>query len=188
MDTRGLSVIGLPSFDENTGLLNAVIETQKGMRSKFTFDEKLGVFRLKKVLPPGTVFPFHFGFIPSTWGEDEAPLDLIVLMEEPAFPGCLVPARLLGVIEVEQTKNGKTLRNDRFIAVADKMPSLDHYQQLKDLEFNLLKQIEQFFISYNSAEGRKFTPLRRSPGEMAKKLIAEGQKRFHEKFGQFEQV
>ena len=188
MDTLGLSVIGLPSFDESTGLLNAIIETSKGMRNKFTFDEKLGLFRLKKVLPPGTVFPFHFGFIPGTWGEDEAPLDLIVLMEEPAFPGCLVPSRLLGVIEAEQIKHGKKMRNDRFIAVADQMPSLQHYQQLRDVEFNLLTQMEQFFVSSNASEGRKFTPLRRTPAEMANKLITEGQKRFQEKFAQFAQI
>ena len=183
MEMRGLSVMGLPSFDEESGLLNAIIETPKGARNKFSFDEKLGLFRLKKVLTAGAVFPFHFGFIPSTWAEDDGPLDVLVLMEEPAFPGCLVPSRLLGVIEAEQTKHGRILRNDRFIAVADKMPSLEHYKNLKDLEFNLVTQIEHFFVSYNAAEGRKFTPLRRTPGEMAKKLILEGQKRYQEKFG-----
>ena len=122
MEMRGMSVIGLPSYDQETGLLNAIIETPKGARNKFSYDERLGLFRLKKVLPAGAVFPFHFGFIPGTWGEDEGPLDVLVLMEEPAFPGCLVPSRLLGVLEAEQTKHGKCLRNDRFIAVADKMP------------------------------------------------------------------
>lgn len=182
METRGLSVIGLPSFDRESGLLNTIIETPKGARNKFSYDEKLGLFRLKKVLPAGAVFPFHFGFIPSTWGEDEGPLDVLILMEEPAFPGCLVPSRLLGVIEAEQTKQGKCVRNDRYIAVADKMPSYSHYEQLKDLEFHLLGQIEHFFVSYNAAEGKKFVPLRRSSVDSAKKLILGGQQRFREKF------
>ena len=182
MEMRGMSVIGLPSYDQETGLLNAIIETPKGARNKFSYDERLGLFRLKKVLPAGAVFPFHFGFIPGTWGEDEGPLDVLVLMEEPAFPGCLVPSRLLGVLEAEQTKHGKCLRNDRFIAVADKMPSLTHYKELKDLEFQLLSQIEHFFVSYNAAEGKQFVPLRRNSVEGAKRLIAAGQKRFQEQF------
>lgn len=182
METRELSVLALPTMDEQTGLLNVIIETPKGTRNKFGFDERFGLLRLKKVLPPSTVFPFNFGFLPSTWGEDGSPLDVVVLMEEPAFPGCLVSARLLGVIEAEQTRHGRKVRNDRFIAVADQTPALGHYQHLKDVEFGLLGQIEQFFISYNQAEGQKFIPIRRTPGEMARKLIAEGQARFVEKF------
>ena len=99
----------LPAFEGE--LLNAIIETPMGARNKFIYDEKLGLFRLKKVLPAGFVFPFHFGFVPSTWAEDDGPLDVLVLMEEPAFPGCLVPSRLLGAIEAEQTKLGKVVRN-----------------------------------------------------------------------------
>ncbi len=93
----------LDARDFESGDLNVIIETPKGSRNKFKFDEKLGIFTLKHVLPLGAVFPFDFGFIPSTRGEDSDPLDVLVLMDEPAFAGCLVPARLLGVIEAEQT-------------------------------------------------------------------------------------
>jgi inorganic pyrophosphatase len=171
MERRGLSVLGLPSWDKETGLLNTIIETPKGARNKFAYDEKCGVFRLKKVLPAGMVFPFHFGFIPSTWAEDDGPLDVLVLLEEPAFPGCLVPARLLGALEAKQTKNGKTLRNDRLIAAADKMPSLEKYKTLADFEPKYLEQIEQFFVTYNEAEGRKFKVLRRATPAQARRLV-----------------
>jgi len=87
----------LPPFDDESGTLNAVVETIAGSRNKFAYDEKLGLFRLKGVLPAGASFPFDFGFVPSTKGEDGDPLDVLVLMDEPAFAGCLVPARLLGV-------------------------------------------------------------------------------------------
>ena len=166
----------LPAFDGD--LLNAIIETPMGARNKFAYDEKLGLFRLKKVLPAGHVFPFHFGFIPSTWADDDGPLDVLVLMEEPAFPGCLVPARLLGAITATQTKRGKKMRNDRLIAVADKMPSLEHYRGMKDVPASVLAQIEHFFVSYNAAEGKVFKPVGRVDARQAKKLIADGEKRF----------
>lgn len=178
-----MSVLGLPSWDEETGLLQTIIETPKGARNKFAFDETIGLFRLKKVLPVGMVFPFHFGFIPSTWAEDDGPLDVLVLLEEPAFPGCLVPARLLGAIEAKQTKKGKTLRNDRLITAADKMPSFDHYRTIEDMEPKLLEQIEQFFIAYNAAEQKQFKVLRRSGPKKAEALIAQGIKKFEMKFG-----
>src|SRR4051812_41227478 len=123
MDGRNLSVLRLPAWDEKTTLLNTIVETPKGARNKFAYDEKLGLFRLKKILPAGMVFPFHFGFIP--WAEDEGLLDVLVFLEEPAFPGCLVPARLLGALEAKQNKKGRTMRNDRLIAVADKMPAFE---------------------------------------------------------------
>jgi inorganic pyrophosphatase len=93
----------LAPFDEKTGALNVVVETPKGRRNKFKFDERLELFTLTKVLPSGAVFPFDFGYVPATKGEDGDPLDVLLLMDEPVFVGCLVAARLVGVIEVEQT-------------------------------------------------------------------------------------
>src|SRR5204863_796713 len=103
--------------------LSAVIETPKGSRSKFKYDEEHGLFKLSGVLPAGAVFPFDFGFVPATVGEDGDPLDVLVLMDEPVFSGCFVAARLLGVIEARQTEDGKTERNDRLIAVSAKAPT-----------------------------------------------------------------
>jgi inorganic pyrophosphatase len=176
---RFAALMDLPPFDGE--LLNAVIETSMGARNKFAYDEKLGLFRLKKVLPAGHVFPFHFGFIPSTWAEDDGPLDVLVLMEEPAFPGCLVPSRLLGAIEAVQTKKSRKVRNDRLIAVADTMPSLEHYRSLKDVPKSVLQQIEHFFVSYNQAEGKTFTPLGRADAVRARKLVKDGERKFRDR-------
>src|SRR6187401_3503460 len=85
--------------------INVVIETPKGCRNKFKYDEKLGVFRLNKVLPSGMVFPFDFGYVPGSLADDGDPIDVLVIMDEAAFPGCLVPVRLIGVIKAEQGKN-----------------------------------------------------------------------------------
>src|SRR5205807_404345 len=89
--------------DNDAGVLHVIIETPKGSRNKFKYDPEHGLFKLSGVLPLGAVFPYDFGFVPSTTGGDGDPLDVLVLMDEPAFAGCLVPGRLIGVIEAEQS-------------------------------------------------------------------------------------
>src|ERR1700752_5285187 len=93
----------LPAFDATTGDLNAIVDTPKGSRNKFKYDPRSGLFKLSGTLPLGNSFPFDFGYVPSTAGEDGDPLDVLILMDEPAFVGCLVPSKLIGVIEAEQT-------------------------------------------------------------------------------------
>ncbi|GAC1446370.1 MAG: hypothetical protein NVSMB56_04410 [Pyrinomonadaceae bacterium] len=83
----------LPAFAPDSDDLHTIIETPKNCRNKYTYNAELNLFDLRKVLPAGAVFPFDFGFVPSTLGEDGDPLDVLVLMDEPAFPGCLVKAR-----------------------------------------------------------------------------------------------
>ena len=86
----------LKPFDRKSGNLNVVIDTPKGCRNKYAFDFEINAYKLKSVLPHGTVFPFDFGSIPGTVAEDGDPLDVLVLMDEPVFIGCLVETRLLG--------------------------------------------------------------------------------------------
>jgi inorganic pyrophosphatase len=168
-----LNVAKLPPFDDESGDLNAVVETIAGSRNKFAYDEELGLFRLKGVLPAGASFPFDFGFIPSTKGEDGDPLDVLVLMDEPAFAGCLVPARLLGVITAEQReKDGTVEQNDRLIAVASDSHTHEGVRKLDDLSPQLLDEIEHFFVSYNEMRGKTFTPTGRK-GPMAARNIIE---------------
>jgi inorganic pyrophosphatase len=154
-----------------------VIETPKGSRNKFNYDPKHGLFRLGGVLPAGASFPFDFGFVPATLGEDGDPLDVLVLMDEPAFAGCLVPARLIGVIEAEQTEAGQTAQNDRLIAVAADSRYHRDVQSLEDLNPTLVAEIEHFFVSYNSIRGKEFKPSRRSGPERARQLVVEGEQR-----------
>ena len=165
----------LQPFDEESGELNVVIETPKGSRNKYAYDEKLGLFVLKGVLAVGHSFPFDFGYIPQTTGGDGDPIDVLVLMDEPAFVGCLVPSRLIGVIEAEQTeKDGKVERNDRLIAVAADSHVHEDVKSINNLNETLVDQIEHFFISYNEAKGKKFKPLGRFAAQKAKKLVESG--------------
>jgi inorganic pyrophosphatase len=172
----------LPPFDEESGDLNAVVETTAGSRNKFAYDAELGLFRLKGVLPAGASFPFDFGFVPSTRGGDGDPLDVLVLMDEPAFAGCLVPARLLGVITAEQReRDGTVEQNDRLVAVASDSHTHEGVRTLEDLSRNLLDEIEHFFVSYNQARGKTFTPTGRKGRKAARKIVEEGARRFTSK-------
>ena len=158
----------------------AIIETPKGCRNKFDYDPDSGLFMLGGLLPEGMMFPFDFGFIPSTLGEDGDPLDILVLMDAPAHVGCLIEVRIIGIIEAEQTEDGKTLRNDRLIAVASECQDYGNVKELDDLDKNLVLQIEHFFISYNQIEGKKFKPIGRPNAKQAGKLLEEGRKRFQQ--------
>src|SRR5438445_2078759 len=112
----------------NKCLCRAIVETPKGCRNKFDYDPDTDLFMLAGLLPEGMMFPFDFGFIPSTLGEDGDPLDILVLMDAPAHVGCLIDVRIIGIITAEQTQDGKTESNDRLLGVA--IHSYDH----EDLE------------------------------------------------------
>jgi inorganic pyrophosphatase len=162
----------LPPFDRrHVGVVNAVIETPGGSRNKFKFDETIGFYSLSGVLPEGMVFPHAFGFVPGTKAADGDPEDILIIMDEPTFSGCVVPTRLLGVMEAEQTEDGKTERNDRLIAVAAHSRDYSDAKSLNDLNSNMLKEIEQFFITYNQEKGKRFKVLRMRGPKQALKLI-----------------
>jgi inorganic pyrophosphatase len=170
----------LSARDPDTGLVNVVIDTPKGSRNKYKYDEQLGLFRLSKVLPLGSCFPYDFGFIPATRAEDGDPVDVLVLMEEPTFCGCVVPVRLLGVIQAEQTHQGKTVRNDRLIGTIETPFNRPEVRSLGELSLNRLDEIEHFFISYNDVEGRQFKPLGRHEPKVAEKLVQDALESFKE--------
>ncbi len=130
--------------DNESKLLCVVIETPKGCRNKYKYDEQQDYFELHKVLPVGSTFPYDFGFLPGTEAPDGDPIDVLLLMDESAFPGCVVAARLIGVIEAEQTEDGQTVRNDRLIAVADDAHDYRDIHSLADINDNLLKELSIF--------------------------------------------
>ena len=117
------------------------------------------------------MFPFDFGFVPGTRGADGDALDVLVLTDEPLFPLCLVQARLIGVIEAEQTQEEKTARNDRLLAVTVHSHLYAKVNDLNDLPPTLLDQVEQFFINYNEMRGRVFKPIARREAAEAIKLV-----------------
>jgi inorganic pyrophosphatase len=161
----------LPAFTES-GLLNIVIETPKGSRNKFGFDPTINAMRLKHVLPEGMLFPSDFGFIPSTQADDGDPIDVLVLLDAPAISGCVVEARLIGVIEAEQRpKDGAWERNDRLLAVATHARTHEHVHSLDDLRENLPAEIETFFQNYNRLNGGDFRVTGRGDRAAAQRAV-----------------
>ncbi len=151
--------------------LRVVIETPKGSRNKFAYDPDLGAFTLSSVLAEGMVFPYDFGFIPRTKDEDGDPTDVLLLMDEPAFPGCVVESRIVGVIQAEQSEGSKTIRNDRVLAVALESHVHADIKKPSDLNSKMIKELEDFFVAYNKAKGRKFKILGCKDTDVAMKFI-----------------
>src|SRR5215470_15087166 len=105
-------------LDAEKGTCRAIIETPKGCRNKFDYDPESNLFMLGGLLPEGMMFPFDFGFIPSTLGQDGDPVDILVLMDAPAHVGCLIDVRIIGVITADQSDQRKKETNDRLLGVA----------------------------------------------------------------------
>jgi inorganic pyrophosphatase len=168
-------------FDKKKRQCRAIIETPKGRRNKFDYDPESNLFKLGGLLPEGMMFPFDFGFVPCTLGADGDPLDVMVLMDEPAHVGCLLDVRIIGVIEAKQTQDGKTETNDRLLAVSIHSYSHQNASSLADLNPGMLDQIEQFFVSYNLLRGKKFKLQNQGNPKRAMAIIDQGIKAFKKK-------
>lgn len=148
-----------------------IIETPKGSAQKYDYDPKLKGYYLKKILPTGMFFPYDFGFIPHTKGEDGDPLDVIMLSEFHSFPGCIVECRIVGAITAKQESEKGMIRNDRFIGIPMLSLVFAEVADIADLPGKLLQELEDFFINYNKIEGKKFKPLGIVNAKAARKLI-----------------
>jgi inorganic pyrophosphatase len=164
----------LSSFDaEDPDLLVVVIETPKGSRNKYAFDARERIFSLTKVLPAGMEFPYDFGFVPSTKAEDGDPLDALVLMDEPAFPGCRLTCRPIGVIEGVQEGKKSTERNDRVVCVEQGTHSFTHIKHIDALGDAFEKELEDFFVNYHQLSGKKYRILGvKGPGAARRRVKA----------------
>ena len=154
------SPLTLRSFDsEDADLLVVVIETPKGSRNKYAYDPQERIFSLTKVLPAGMEFPYDFGFVPSTEAGDGDPLDALVLMDEPAFPGCRLACRPIGIIEGEQGGKKDAERNDRVVCVERGTHSYTHIRHVDDLGKPFEKELEDFFVNYHQLVGKTYRIL-----------------------------
>jgi inorganic pyrophosphatase len=152
---------------EKDGALRVVVETPRGSRHKYAWNEELHAFEHRATLGSGLVWPYDYGFIPRTKGGDGDPLDVLVLMDEPAFPGCILHVRVIGGFQVE--KNGAS--NDRFVARLSSSRevslSTDGYDTLSDLPKPLLSQIEDFLTAYSVQRGNDVRVTGRLEAEKA---------------------
>jgi inorganic pyrophosphatase len=152
----------------------AIVECPKGSVVKYTYDPKAQAFEMKRVLPDGMCFPLDFGFVPSTKAEDGDPLDILVVNDAPAAVGALLTVRLVGVIEAEQTEEGKTVRNDRLVAVAEVSHLFAKVASVADLGDAFLRNLTQFWVNYGALRGATFKVLAVRDGKAAVALVRAG--------------
>lgn len=146
-------------LDPKAATCRVVVETPKGRRGKLDYDPKAGLFRLKTLLPDGMSFPLDFGFVPSTLCDDGDPLDVMVLADEPSFPGTLLDVRLIGVIKAEEVEHGKTERNDRLIAAAAVSHLYAGVKNIGNLDKDFVDNLIQFWTNKDRLEGKVFRSL-----------------------------
>lgn len=143
--------------------VDVVVETPKGSAQKYDYVPHTPFFKLSKILPAGMVFPYDFGFIPGTKGEDGDPLDVIVISEFNSFPGVIIKCRIIGGIKAEQSKkedNKEMIRNDRYLAVPKCSNIFQDIAEVKDLPKHVMTELEEFFVDYNKLEGKTFKVLK----------------------------
>ena len=121
-------------------------------------------------------FPYDFGFVPLTEADDGDPVDVLVLMDEPAFPGCLLSCRPIGVIEGEQGDKKNAERNDRIVAVEQDAHSWADIKTLEDLGKQFCIELEEFFVNYHKLSGKKYRVLGVKGPAQARKLVKSGMK------------
>jgi inorganic pyrophosphatase len=154
---RSPSLIALPSR-AGRGRFNVVIDTPRGSRSKYKFDEEFGCFRLSRILPAGMVFPHDFGSIPMTRAEDGDALDVLVISPAPTVPGCLVEVKLIGIQRGRQREKKGWIRNDRLVAVPVTAVNPADFRHINELPKAWLQEIRHFFVNYNRVQGYEYRP------------------------------
>jgi len=133
------------------------IEVPQGSQNKYEYNHDLGVIMLDRVLYSPVHYPADYGHIPSTHCEDGDPLDVLVLVTEPTFPGCVITARPIGVMEMEDEKG----LDDKVLAVPKDDPRFAQVKDLKDVPPHILKEIAHFFEVYKALEPNKWTKVRK---------------------------
>lgn len=170
-----------PDHKKNGHSVRVVIETPKGSRNKYSLNQEDKVFELKKVLPAGMAFPYDFGFVPQTRAADGDPVDVLVLMDEPAFAGCVVECRLIGVIEGQQGDRKERERNDRLVAIEKDNHSWEDVKHIDDLGKQFIQELEEFFVNYHDLSGKKYEILGVRGPKVAEKCIARGRQALRRK-------
>ena len=139
------------------GRLHAVVETPRGSHVKLEFDPKLKAFTLAKPLLAGLTYPYDWGFIPSTKADDGDPLDVLIIHDAATYPGPVLKCKPIGVLQVKQTSNGKTERNDRIFAVPDRAPFEGDLQDVRHMPARAIKELEKFFEATDALEAKTLT-------------------------------
>lgn len=176
------SLDSIPCYDARSDQWRVIVETPRCVRHKYKYDPGMEAFILHRILPEGMSFPLDFGFLPHTRAPDGDPIDVLVMIEDPTFTGCVIPCQLIGVIEAIQTEeDGTSERNDRLIAVPAESRNQNKISSVKDLDKRQISDIESFFTFYNQIFGKKFKVEGLHGPKTAKRLAQEAIRRFEKR-------
>jgi len=135
-------------------VVNAIVEIPKGRRSKFEVDKKTGLIKLDRYLYSSSHYPGDYGFVPQTLAEDGDALDILVMVNEPTFSGCLIEARVVGIFRMQD----RALNDFKVLGVPHTDPLFAEYQNLEDVPNHFLREVEHFFTTYKQLEGVHIEP------------------------------
>jgi len=158
--------------------VNAIIEIPKGSRAKYEIDKDSGLIKLDRVIYASMYYPLNYGFIPQTLGEDHDPLDIVVLTQVTVVPRCLIPSKVIGVMQM--IDRGEA--DDKIIAVAEQDPSVSHLNDVKDLPEHLIAELKHFFENYKSLENKVVKVDEFLSRESAEEIIQASIQRYRENF------
>ena len=159
-------------------IVNVIVEIPKGSQNKYEYDKKRNVIKLDRVLFSPFYYPGEYGIIPQTFAEDGDPLDALVLVSNPTYPGVLIEARPIGLLRMKDSDE----IDDKILCVAKDDPRYENLNDISDLEKHYLKEIAHFFEVYKHLEGKKVEILGWKNVSSAKKAILASIKLYQKTF------
>jgi inorganic pyrophosphatase len=158
-----------------SGEILCIVEIPKGSRNKYEYDEERGLILLDRFLSSSVVFPVDYGFVPNTLGPDgHDPLDVMIAVSEPTFPGCGIIGKPVAVLELEDQGQ----REPKVLCVPCDDPNWEHIDALEDLPDQLAEEIAHFFVAYKRREDHDITVPGWASREDAEAVIREARERF----------
>jgi len=155
-------------------VMNLVVEIPRGSRNKYELDKKTGMYRLDRVLYSAVHYPGEYGFFPRTYAQDDDPLDGLVLVTEPTFPGCVIEVRPVGIFRMTDRDE----MDEKILCVPSRDPLYEHFHDIGDVAPHYLKEVEHFFTVYKDLEGVRVQPLGWEDRNAARATIVEAQARY----------
>jgi inorganic pyrophosphatase len=168
----------LPVEGDEKGSIRCIVETPRGSRAKFRYDPESKMFSLSKELVTGLSYPYDWGFIPSTLGDDGDPVDVMVLHDVTTYPGMIICATLVGVLEVNDVKEGKKIANPRLFAVPVGANREHDLEDVRQLSKRTRKELERFFKQTAALESKEVEVLEWDGPKVAHKILDQAAARF----------
>jgi inorganic pyrophosphatase len=158
--------------------LNAIVEIPKGSKNKYEYDKDIESFILDRVLHSSVVYPADYGFVPQTTYDDGDPLDILILIDQPTFPGCVIESRPIGVMKMIDGGD----KDYKILAVPVDDAKYKDINNISDIPSHILDEIAEFFRTYKNLESKKTEVLGWEDSEFAKKEIIRSIELYNEKY------